>query len=53
MARNIGAELAKENWLAFVDAKTVPKENWLANNIYNGYFNGSFEKIEINDRYKN
>ena len=28
-ARNIGAKIAKGEWLAFVDSKTVPKETGL------------------------
>jgi len=44
----------KKYWWKRTSQKQAETEkNWLANNIYNGYFNGSFEKIEINDRYKN
>jgi glycosyltransferase involved in cell wall biosynthesis len=28
-ARNIGVELANGNWIAFLDSKTIPDENWL------------------------
>ena len=28
-ARNLGATLASGNWLAFLDSKTVPKDEWL------------------------
>ena len=28
-ARNIGVELAKSDWIAFLDSKTIPNENWL------------------------
>ena len=28
-ARNIGVELAKGEWIAYLDSKTIPKEDWL------------------------
>ena len=28
-ARNIGVELAKRGWIAFLDATTVPEHDWL------------------------
>tara|TARA_X000000368_G_scaffold305325_1_gene243624 strand:- start:8266 stop:9459 length:1194 start_codon:yes stop_codon:yes gene_type:complete len=28
-ARNIGASVAKGEWIAFLDSKTVPRKNWL------------------------
>jgi glycosyltransferase involved in cell wall biosynthesis len=28
-ARNIGAELAQSEWIAFLDSKTLPKRDWL------------------------
>ena len=28
-ARNIGVELAKSDWIAFLDSKTIPEEDWL------------------------
>lgn len=28
-ARNLGAKMASEKWLAFLDSKTVPNRNWL------------------------
>jgi len=28
-ARNIGVELAKSDWIAFLDSKTIPDEDWL------------------------
>ena len=44
----------KKYWWKRTSQKEAETEkNWLAKNIYNGFFNGSFEKIEINDRYKN
>ncbi|MBI28654.1 MAG: hypothetical protein CMI95_02015 [Pelagibacteraceae bacterium] len=38
--RNIGAKLAKGNWLAFIDAKTLPKSDWLE----------SYQKIIIKEK---
>ena len=32
-ARNIGVNKAKEEWIAFLDSKTVPKKYWLKRNI--------------------
>jgi len=32
-ARNIGVNKAKEEWIAFLDSKTVPKKYWLKSNI--------------------
>jgi len=32
-ARNKGAALASQNWLAFLDSKTVPVSNWLESNF--------------------
>ena len=29
-ARNLGAQIASEKYLAFLDSKTVPKKNWLS-----------------------
>ena len=32
-ARNIGAKIAKGEWLAFVDSKTVPERNWFEESL--------------------
>jgi glycosyltransferase involved in cell wall biosynthesis len=32
-ARNIGAKIAKGEWIAFVDSKTVPERNWIEESL--------------------
>jgi len=32
-ARNLGAQIASEKYLAFLDSKTVPKSNWLSDSF--------------------
>ena len=52
-ARNYFWDSSKKCWWKRITRSEIePEEKWLAENVYNGYFQGRIEEIAIIDKYK-
>ena len=52
-ARNYFWDSSKKCWWKRITCSEIePEEKWLAENVYNGYFQGRIEEIAVIDKYK-
>ena len=52
-ARNYFWDSSKKFWWKRITRSEIePEEKWLAENVYNGYFQGRIEEIAVIDKYK-
>ena len=52
-ARNYFWDSSKKCWWKRITRSEIePEEKWLAENVYNGYFQGRIEEIAVIDKYK-